>query len=234
MRKGGFFFFLLFSLLLFLRPIRGFIHFFLLHSLYLPIIKIQKTFTDLLYLSEERDRLLKENINLRLLLKKNEEVSSIQNPEKKIILANVISFSPLGVPEGIVVDKGRKKGVEEDGVVIFEGSLVGKVTEVEENTSSALTLYSPKLRVGVLDKRSKILGILYGGKEIEIRYVPSEADVRVGDTIITSGIGGIYPKGLPVGVVVSVRKKEQFFQLIKIKPFMKFYRLSRVAILLRE
>ncbi len=139
-----------------------------------------------------------ENQRLRGLLHFVEQTSY------ELMPVRVIARDPSHFYKSIVVDAGRKSGVLPYMPLVGEHGIVGKVIQVMDNMSLVQILKDPSSRTSVMDRRTRTLGILetQNGKDFFVR-LRSHEDVQIGDTIVTSGLGGIYPKGLMVGVVSS-------------------------------
>lgn len=109
----------------------------------------------------------------------------------------------------ITVNQGSSDGIRKNMPVVTQHGLVGHVTEVGPVSSRVKLVTDPRAAVAVLDQRSRIAGIVQGDiadiYRVRMVNIPRNADVMVGDRIITSGFGGIYPKGLVVGTISEVK-----------------------------
>lgn len=109
----------------------------------------------------------------------------------------------------ITVNQGSSDGIRKNMPVVTQHGLVGHVTEVGPVSSRVKLVTDPRAAVAVLDQRSRIAGIVQGDiadiYRVRMVNIPRNADVMVGDKIITSGFGGIYPKGLVVGTISEVK-----------------------------
>ena len=117
-------------------------------------------------------------------------------------------------------------------VVVSEG-VVGRVIEVSAHTAKVLLISDPNSAVDVIIQRSRAQGILEGRVEEFgiLKYIQKSDDVQMGDKVITSGLGGIFPKGLIVGTVTKVeRKRPGVFQYIEVTPSVDFSRLEEVLV----
>jgi rod shape-determining protein MreC len=113
--------------------------------------------------------------------------------------------------------------------------LVGKTAVVDENTALVQLMLDSKFGAAVKIQRNRIDGILHWDSQNMCRLdnIPYTIDVRVGDILITSGLGGVYPKGLKTGVVTKISKsKNELFQNILVEPYTDFYRLEEVFVLI--
>jgi rod shape-determining protein MreC len=121
--------------------------------------------------------------------------------------ARIIGRSPDSWWQQITLNKGSANGIEAGYIVTGIGGVVGQITEVTPHTSRVLLLSDPRSRVGVLVSRTRDPGIIQGqGSQFVImHFFKKVPNVRPGDTIATSSISKIYPSGLPIGRVKSVK-----------------------------
>lgn len=152
------------------------------------------------------DETEKENARLTELLNYVET-----NPNLNFVTASVIGRDSNPYIDTITLNAGSRSGVTEKMAVITPQGVVGRVSEVGPNWCRVKTMCDEKMRISVMVQRTRDEGML-GGLNLEngeivgtmLYYLPGKADIRVGDTIRTSGIGGFFPKGLYVGTVLSV------------------------------
>ncbi len=126
------------------------------------------------------------------------------------VLARAIGLGEAGWSSYFTLDCGSADGVAAKDVAVSAYGVVGQVYAVTAHTARVVPITEPSSAVAVRLQRSRDTGILkgLGDWRCEIRYLAPEADVRVGDRVITSGLGGVFPSGLPVGRVCSVRPDE--------------------------
>ncbi len=217
----------LISLIFFVKPVKLFLHTVLAESVYIPVLKAEKFIEEVFMIHSEYERL---NELLLMAMSQIDEqnrkrIFSIwrEGLDTSFVLARALYFDPFGLVQKITLDKGLKDGVKYGMPVVYKGVLVGKVYYTSSNLSFVMTMYNDNFRVGVVDKRTGILGVYEGGSSPRLLYVPVWADVAKGDTLVTSGIG-IIRGGIYVGRITSVEKtgKENFFYKIKVKPFWDF------------
>lgn len=151
-----------------------------------------------------------------------------------MISAEVVSYSPSIWFRTIVINKGQRDGVKKGmSAVTWEG-VVGRIVRVSPHSSVVLLVIDRNCSVDVLVQRTRARGIIEGegGGVCLLRYVPRTEDIQVGDHIVTSGLGGIFPKGLSMGEVVMVEKKEYgLFQEVEVRPSVDFSRLEEVMVI---
>jgi len=141
------------------------------------------------------------------------------------LFAEVIDVDPDPYLSRVIVNRGTSSDVFEGMPVITDVGLVGQVMDANYSYSRVLLLTDPNCQIPVIDSRSAIRAICVGSgshAEIIINNVPRTADIKEGDMLLTSGIGGVYPKGYPVAVVTSVGISDsQPFAAIKAKPLVE-------------
>jgi rod shape-determining protein MreC len=149
-------------------------------------------------------------------------------------VAQIFARDPTNWFKTVLVNKGKKGGVSKDMAVVTSEGVVGQVIEVSSSTAKVLLITDPNCALDVIVQRSRSQGIMEGkvGELCVLKYVQKSEDVQVGDKIITSGLGGIFPKGLMAGTVTQVeRKRPGIFQYVEVTPSVDFSRLEEVLIL---
>lgn len=108
----------------------------------------------------------------------------------------------------LLLGKGCTAGVQTQMVVLTPQGVVGQVTAVTAHTARVLTLTGGVGGIGAMTARTRTKGVLKAGRrgQCRLEYLPGEADVRVGDAVITSGLGGVFASGLPLGTVVAIAR----------------------------
>lgn len=181
-----------------------------------------------LKLIEDRYKTLKfENFKLRSLLNFSKKYKN-----HKIIGAEVIGYPPDFFVKAVFVDVGKNQGVKIGDYVISNGFLVGKVVEVGNFSSKILLTNDSNFKIPARTRKTREL-VFYNGKGL-LDFVKPSQDIRVGDIIETTGIEG-YPKGIPIGKIVSVEYKEGvFFKKVKVKPFVNQFAIEYLLIIGRK
>jgi len=151
----------------------------------------------------EFKELYQENARLKSLL------SFKQKSPFKLIAARVIARAPDNWSSSLLVDKGRYQGVKKGMVAINYQGLVGKVTEAGDSASKIVLINDPALGISGIIQRTRQEGLVNGtlGGSLIMRYLPEDADVSVGDTVVTSELSQSYPKGLVIGKVTGLGKE---------------------------
>lgn len=124
----------------------------------------------------------------------------------KILAAGVIGRSADNWSAMLIINKGRYNGIKSGMVAINHLGLVGRVMENTTSTSKIMLINDPNFSVSALIQRSRQEGLVSGtlGNLLVMRYLPKEADIQLSDTVLTSGLTPLYPKGLLIGKVVDI------------------------------
>ena len=164
------------------------------------------------------------------------------------IAAEVVSRggAASGWLKTVRINKGEADGVRRFAPVVNGAGLVGRVIETTHRTADVLLLADPNCKVSCYIEREGIAahGIAFGGgfgdgltfvgaaKPLTVDYLGKDIEVREGDKILTSGLGGAYPRGLPIGeVIVSGAAESGLYQTARIAPFADFTTVSLVFVL---
>jgi rod shape-determining protein MreC len=135
----------------------------------------------------------------------------------------------------VVIDRGSVDALREGMPVIANDGVVGQLVKVADGSSRVLLLTDHASGIAALVQRSRARGVVKGtgGGRCSLEFALQEEDVKVGDTVVTSGIGGIFPKGLPIGEVTMVKKGEYgIFQTVEIRPRVNISKLEEVLVIL--
>jgi rod shape-determining protein MreC len=189
-------------------------------------------------LQEEIARLKLEQIRYKQDAEQAQRLQALlgfkQNYIGQIKAAQVIGTSGMEQSRTISIDKGSRDGVKVDMAVITPDGIVGKIKDVGPLSSQVLLVNDRESGAGVILEGSRLQGILRGTPQGELRVsdVMSDENIQVGEQVITSGGDRIYPKGVPVGTVISVTPDHDNdpFLAIKIKPAANLARLEEVLI----
>lgn len=191
-----------------------------------------------LSLKEEVSRLKQEEMLLSEAKRENERLHRLlqmrDNVAVPTVAAMVIGKDPSNWFRSILIDKGTREGVSRDSAVLCPQGLVGRVIEVMEQTSRVQLITDPNCAVGALIQRTRVGGVVVGevGPYCRLKFLPRDAEVSVGDLVLTSGLGGLSPKGIPIGLVTAVQKKENaLFQEAQLAPKVDLFRIEEVLVL---
>lgn len=156
-----------------------------------------------------------------------------QGLELKTTAAEIIGAGSTPDFRTVTIDKGERQGLATDMAVIAPAGIVGRVVMPGGQASKVQLLIDRNAGAGALIARSRAQGVVVGTGEPRLRmeYVSTVADVVVGDTVVTSGIDGIYPKGLVIGRIDSIDKTSSAWQ-IGVVPAVDFSSLEQVLVVL--
>lgn len=157
--------------------------------------------------------------------------------DEPAVAAQVIARDPTGWFRSVIIDKGTRAGLKWDMPVVNASGVVGRVVSVSAHYAKVLLIIDQNSAVDCLDQRSRDRGMVKGrSTEVcEMDYVVESAEVAKGDRVVTSGLGGVFPKGLPVGTVSNVTKKPgAFFKHVEVTPSVDFSKLEEVMVILRS
>ncbi len=155
-------------------------------------------------------------------------------PESRYLATNVIGLDPSPFIRSINLSAGTDDGVLYGMPVVTEDGLVGRVNEVSAELSNAQLLTDPALSVSVLLQDSRADGVLVAqpNGELWVDLIDQDAQVQVGELVLTSGLGGSFPADVPIGRVLSVRRRDfELFQQAVIEPAVDFDQLEIVLII---
>jgi rod shape-determining protein MreC len=153
------------------------------------------------------------------------------------IAASIIGEDGAPWFKTLVVDRGAADGFSEGMPVLATEGVVGQVIKVSANSSRVLLITDHASAIAAVVQRSRARGVVRGagGGRLTLEFSIKEDDVKVGDQVLTSGIGGIFPKGVPIGEVTMVKKGEYgIFQIVEVRPSVMISRLEEVLVLTRK
>lgn len=179
---------------------------------------------------ENREALI-ANERLKRLL---ELKTSLQTPT---LAASVIGEDGSPWFKTLVIDRGEADGLSEGMPVVAVNGVVGRLVKVAANSSRVLLLTDHASAVAAVVQRSRARGVVNGtgGGRCSLEFALRDEDVKVGDAVITSGIGGVFPKGLNVGEVTMVKKGTYgIFQTVEVRPTVNIARLEEVLVLIQQ
>jgi rod shape-determining protein MreC len=156
--------------------------------------------------------------------------------EQRLVAAHVVAHDVSPDFSGIRIDKGLHQGVQVGMGVISPGGLVGRVLRAGPNYADVATLLDPTSNVDAIIQRSRARGVISGQSKqatCRMKYVDRLDDVVVGDVVVASGYGSIFPKGLLVGYVTAVVPNPNgILQNVTVKSAVDVHRIEEVFIVL--
>ncbi|MDD5722750.1 MAG: rod shape-determining protein MreC [Syntrophales bacterium] len=153
------------------------------------------------------------------------------------VAAKVVGKNRLSVFRTVLIDKGTADGIEVGFPVVASEGVAGRIIEVSWNVSKVLLLVDYNSNIDALVQRNRCQGVLRGAgaSECLLKYVQRSEDVQVGDVVISSGLDGVFPKGLPLGMVTAVEEKDAaLFQKVKVSPALDIAKLEEVLVVVKK
>lgn len=153
----------------------------------------------------------------------------------RLLPAQVAAQDPSNWSKTIIINRGSRDGVSKGMAVIAPGGIVGHVVKDFDWSAQVLLLIDQSSAVDALVQRTRFRGIVEGEttRTCRFKYVVRKADIKIGDTLISSGLDRVYPKGLRLGSVSEVtRPASGLFQEVKVRPFVDFTRIEEVLVIL--
>jgi rod shape-determining protein MreC len=192
-------------------------------------------------LKNEIHELKMANSRYRELLATQERLEELlqfkQTINRPVLAAQVIGRDPTGWFKSVIIDKGKWAGLRLDMPVVNAFGVVGRVVSVSSNYAKVLLIIDQNSAVDCLVQRSRDRGMLKGlmSEICKLDYMAKSNDITVGDIVVTSGLGGVFPKGLPVGRILDVKEiSGELFKDIKIRTAVDFSKLEEVLVILEE
>lgn len=212
------------------------------------------SFDDLSFSLDSKSNLKQKNIKLRRKLAKQQikksKIKALKRENNKLkqtlnfykkknyteIGAKVIGKDIQQISETILINKGSSSGIEKgDPVIFLDGALIGKIAQVNKKSSIVRLLYDSKARVaGTILNKDISIGMIQGGLgvNIQMKYIPQNEQITIGDKIITSGLSKQIPYGLVIGTVKSVKQEpDQPFQKAEIAPVLDLNKVNIVTVI---
>ncbi len=182
--------------------------------------------------------LREENSLLRERAIASERLQNLLRFSKKvpgpILPAQIIGIDPSSWFRTILIDKGTKHGVERGMAVVSPEGIVGHVLQTSPHSAKVLLITDFNSSVDAIVQRSRAKGLVEGNGEnrCRLKYAPRAEDIQLGDRVVTSGLGGRYPKGLMVGKISKIEKKRYgLFQQAEIILSANFSKLEEVFVI---
>jgi rod shape-determining protein MreC len=187
-----------------------------------------------------KNKITKQQDIINVFKKKLEIVSeykkSIDDNEKPIV-ADIIGYDVSNFRKSIIIDVGKKQGISVGDVVVFGNALVGRISAIGNSSGRVMLITDPASNVPSRFLESRTRGIVQGtaNGKCMMKYVPRQIKVDKPEKVISSGIGGVFPKSLYIGNVVEVKQKiANLFKDIKIMPRIDISKIEHVLVIKRR
>ncbi len=209
---------------------------------------LKQDYVDLLSVRRENERLWAELQECRTLSYKNREALATNTRLRKLlnfknvtglpmVAARIIGKDPSVWFRSVVIDRGSRDGVSKGMAVVNGDGVVGQIFSVSPNYAKVLLAIAPSSAMDVVLQKSRVRGILKGTGSLvyQLDYILKTVEVEEGDQVVTAGYGGIFPTGLPIGVVSKViRKRRGMFLEVEVKPAVDFLTLEDLLVIEQE
>jgi rod shape-determining protein MreC len=148
-------------------------------------------------------------------------------------MAQTIMLDTAGRFKSIIIDRGSADGIQVNDVVANANGLIGRVVLTTKDLSKVQLVTDNNCSVGSLVERTRRQGVVRGngGNAVQMFDIPSLADVQPGDKVLTAGIDGIYPKGIPIGTIVRSDPGQSLFKTVTVKPSVDFGGIEEVIVI---
>jgi len=210
-----------------------------------PVVRTHRQLAaDNAKLRAENQHLRRQLVELQHHRSENQQLRSLlqikQAAPWRTVGARVIGRDASNWWKSIQIDRGSEDGIRPDLPVLSATGLIGKTVEVTARESRVLLLLDATCKVGALLESSREPGIVSGthatlGREprLQMCFVDRKSQVKVGDAVYTSGLGGIFPRGILIGVVTDADLDSQgLYQNVELKPAADFRRLEEVMVII--
>ncbi|UCG42870.1 MAG: rod shape-determining protein MreC [candidate division WOR-3 bacterium] len=200
-----------------------------------PMRVVRALRADVRWLDEENRRLSAlaaelavDNARLRTLARGAAEPPDVG---VDLVRAPVIARDLATLERHLVISRGTRHGLAAGSPVVAPEGVVGKVVQAGAHQSLVQTILDPDSRVAVLNRRSRVPALARPGTRhyLELQFAPKGSDFRTGDTLVTAGLGGVFPHGLLVGIVVAAADRTaEMFKSVRVRPFVTISTLEQV------
>ncbi len=192
-------------------------------------------------LKQNLNRALEQNTRYREIELSNIRLRDLldfkQSMNRQVLSAEVIGKDPSPWFKSVIIDKGRVDGLDIGFPVVVPQGIVGQVTDASAYYAKVLLIIDQNNAVDGLVQRTRARGIIKGAPAADciFKYVLRKNEIQAGDTIISSGLDGVFPKGLRIGRVAGVIKRSSgIFQEVSVTPFADFEKIEEVLVILNK
>ncbi|MEW6301050.1 MAG: rod shape-determining protein MreC [Thermodesulfobacteriota bacterium] len=201
---------------------------------YLALWSLEQENIELRKKLDELERVSRRVVELDLANRRLEKLLAFRDGfEGMAVAARVVGRNPNTWVHTVVLDKGERHGITKGMAVLAPEGVVGQVVSVSAHAARVLLISDPNSGVDALVQRSRVRGIATGTIDggCILKYVQRGDDVEAGDTVITSGLDGIFPKGQPIGTVTWVGTKDsRMFQDVEVKLSAELAKVEEVLV----
>jgi rod shape-determining protein MreC len=187
-----------------------------------------------------KNKIVKQQDDINVYRQKLEIVSKFKKhnySDEKPIIAEIIGYDVSNFRKSIIIDVGTKQGASLDDIVVFGNALVGRISAIGRSSGRVVLITDPASNVPSRFLQSRTQGMVQGTADgtCIMKYVPRQTEINEFDRIVSSGIGGAFPKSLYVGDVIEVKQKNaKLFKDIKIKPRVAISKIEHVLVIKKQ
>ena len=210
-------------------------------SLFQNYVYLWSTRKENLFLLETNRQLLNEIGQLRETKQENVRLRALLEFREKMrfetVTARVIAKDASTDFRAIRLNRGEIAGIKKDMAVVTSEGIVGRILGTTDHTADVVTVVDTLSAIDAIIERSRARGIIEGMTEdlCQLRYALRTDDIVPGDLLISSGLGGVFPKGVPVGTVLKVtRKPYGATQDVEVKPAVDLSKLEEVLVIVHQ
>lgn len=148
-------------------------------------------------------------------------------------MAQTIMLDTAGRFKSIVIDRGSADGIEVNDIVANANGLIGRVVLTTKDLAKIQLITDNNCSIGSLVERTRRQGVVRGNGSsiVQMFDIPSLADVQPGDRVLTAGIDGVYPKGIPIGTIVRSEPGQSLFKTVTVRPSVDFGTIEEVIVI---
>ncbi len=204
-------------------------HYFFLVSATEENERLKKLLSETVEKTNQCKEIALSNIRLRNLLKFQKAIPN------QFLAAEVIGKDPSPWFKTVIINKGKANGIRKGLSVVIPEGIVGQIIDVSNSYSKVLLIIDQNSAVDALVRRTRARGIIKGESKDRclFNYVLHKREISVGDTVVSSGLDGVFPKGLSIGHVSGIIKRSSgIFQDVMVTPFVDFEKLEEVLVIL--
>ncbi|MGQ9464777.1 MAG: rod shape-determining protein MreC [bacterium] len=179
----------------------------------------------------EISKLQIENQSLRRNLELLSLPDTIIQTHFRLLKANIIGRDPTNFGGFLYIDKGITDSLNINDPVIIQNKLVGRIKSLSEKTGIVETFENKGFSISAVDGKTGVYGIIKQNDVLALEYIKLDDEINYGDSILTSGLSEIFPKGILIGTVSEIKRNDDpFFKKVVITPAIKVNQLNYVYI----
>ena len=187
-----------------------------------------------------KNKIVKQQDAINVYKQKLEIVSKFKKSnvsDEKPLIADIIGYDVSSFRKSIIIDIGTKQGASVGDIVVSGNALVGRISAIGRSSGRVVLITDPASNVPVRFLQSRTQGMVQGTADgtCIMKYVPRQTEINESDKVVSSGIGGAFPKSLYVGDVIEVKQKNaKLFKDIKIKPRVAISKIEHVLVIRKQ